>query len=157
MMPRTFALCALFVCMAAQVGGAAEPLVLDLWPGAIPGESAAKAEDTITGERGARRVTDVTRPTISVLRPALERNSGVAVIIAPGGGYRFLSWDHEGEDVATWLNKIGVTGVVLKYRVPQRSEHPKYPLQDAQRAVSLVRGKAKEWDLDEKKIGLLGF
>ena len=63
-----------------------------------------------------------------------------------------------GEDVATWLNKIGVTGVVLKYRVPQRSEHPKYPLQDAQRAISLVRSKAKEWELDDKrKIGLLGF
>jgi acetyl esterase/lipase len=130
---------------------------VDLWPGIAPGESTAKSEETITGEPGGRRVADVSRPTLTVLRPSKAENTGAAVIIAPGGGYRFLSWDHEGLDVATWLNTIGVTGIVLKYRVPQRSEHPKHPLQDAQRAISLVRSKAKEWDLDEKKIGFLGF
>ncbi|HMC11325.1 MAG TPA: alpha/beta hydrolase, partial [Pirellulaceae bacterium] len=131
--------------------------MVDLWPGNVPGETPGIGEETTTGNRGSRQVTNVTKPTLSVFRPAKEQNTGVAVIIAPGGGYRFLSWDHEGEDVATWLNKIGVTGIVLKYRVPQRSEHPKHPLADAQRAVSLVRSKAKDWDLDEKKIGLLGF
>jgi len=157
-MKRTIAL--LSVALAAwsvAYSASAEPLVVQLWPGSVPGETGGVGEEAITGNRGARQVTNVSRPTISVFRPAKEQNTGAAVIVAPGGGYRFLSWDHEGEDVATWLNKIGVTGIVLKYRVPQRSEHPKYPLQDAQRAVSLVRNKAKEWELDEKKIGLLGF
>jgi acetyl esterase/lipase len=143
-------------CLGLPVS-AAEPLMVDLWPGNVPGETAGIGEETTTGNRGSRQVTNVTKPTLSVFRPAKQQNTGAAVIIAPGGGYRFLSWDHEGEDVATWLNKIGVTGIVLKYRVPQRSEHPKHPLADAQRAVSLVRSKAKDWDLDEKKIGLLGF
>src|SRR5262245_46620944 len=136
---------------------AAEPVVVQLWPGMAPGETNSTGEETITGKAGSRQVTNVSRPTLSVFRPAKEQNTGVAVIIAPGGGYRFLSWDHEGEDVAKWLNNVGIAGIVLKYRVPQRSEHPKNPLQDAQRAVSLVRSKAKEWELDEKKIGLLGF
>src|SRR5438874_3496622 len=147
----------LFFCQAIAVVGADDALVMDLWPGAAPGETAGTAAESVTGEAGGRRVADVSRPSITVLRPTTVQNTGAAVIIAPGGGYRFLSWDHEGLDVATWLNKIGVTGIVLKYRVPQRSEHPKSPLADAQRAVSLVRSKAKEWDLDEKQIGLLGF
>jgi acetyl esterase/lipase len=149
-------LVASIIAVGSQLA-AAEPLVVQLWPGAVPGEQGGVGEETITGNRGSRQVTNVSRPALSVFQTAKEQNTGAAVIIAPGGGYRFLSWDHEGEDVATWLNKIGVTAIVLKYRVPQRSEHPKYPLQDAQRAISLVRSKAKEWDLDEKKIGLLGF
>jgi acetyl esterase/lipase len=158
-MRRNFAAVALILLTALALSRvtAAEPLVVQLWPGNVPGEQGGAAEETITGNRGSRQVTNVSRPTLSVFRPSKEQNSGAAVIIAPGGGYRFLSWDHEGEDVATWLNKIGITGIVLKYRVPQRSEHPRYPLQDAQRAISLVRINVKEWDLDEKKIGLLGF
>ena len=83
-------------------------------------------------------------------------------MIAPGGGYNILAWDLEGDEVAEWLNTIGVTGIVLKYRVPRRPGEPKDkpplgPLQDAQRAVSLVRGKAKEWGIDPNRIGMLGF
>jgi acetyl esterase/lipase len=79
-------------------------------------------------------------------------------VIAPGGGYNVLAWDHEGEEVARWLNTLGVTGVVLKYRIPRRkADHPKAPLADAQRAVSLLRSKAKEWGLDPHRIGMLGF
>src|SRR5262245_25788351 len=84
----------------------AEPLIVDLWPGQVPGETGQVGAETVTGNPGARQVTNVTKPTLSVFRPAKEQNTGAAVIIAPGGGYRFLSWDHEGEDVATWLNKI---------------------------------------------------
>ena len=68
-----------------------------------------------------------------------------------------LAWDHEGEEVAAWLNSLGVTGVVLKYRIPRRPDHPKAPLGDAQRAISLVRSKAKEWGIDPNRIGMLGF
>ncbi|HLJ97757.1 MAG TPA: alpha/beta hydrolase [Gemmataceae bacterium] len=147
---------AFFICLTA--GRAAEqPLVLDLWPGKVPGETTASGEEKLTGEKGRRQLTNVSKPTLTVYRPDKDKNTGVAVIIAPGGGYRFLAWDHEGEDVAAWLNSLGVTGVLLKYRVPRRPDHPAGPLQDAQRALSLVRSKAKEWGMDPKRIGMLGF
>jgi acetyl esterase/lipase len=83
-------------------------------------------------------------------------------VICPGGGYHALAWDLEGTEVADWLNSIGVTGIVLKYRVPRPADlaadkQPLGPLQDAQRAVSLIRSKADEWGIDPKRIGLLGF
>jgi acetyl esterase/lipase len=80
-------------------------------------------------------------------------------VICPGGGYQILAMDLEGEEIAAWLNSIGVTGTVLKYRVPARKDQPRYeaPLQDAQRAVSLVRSKATEWKVDPARIGILGF
>jgi acetyl esterase/lipase len=147
---------ALTLCLAA--GRAADkPLVLDVWPGKVPGETGAIGEEKMTGDKGSRRVSDVSKPTLTVYRPAKEKDTGAAVIIAPGGGYRYLSWDHEGEDVATWLNSLGVTGVLLKYRVPRRTDNPHAALQDAQRALSLMRGKAKEWGIDANRIGMLGF
>src|SRR5205814_7895387 len=107
-----------------------------------------------------RMVTNVTKPTITVFRPAKEKDTGAAVLICPGGGYWNLYWQLEGEEVAAWLNSIGVTGIILKYRVPRRPDEPKdeparRPLQDAQRAVSLVRSKAREWGID--RIGIVGF
>jgi acetyl esterase/lipase len=84
------------------------------------------------------------------------------VIICPGGGYHNLAWDLEGEEVAAWLNSLGVTGIILKYRVPRRPADVKGqpapgPLKDAQRAVSLVRSKAADWGIDPKRIGMIGF
>jgi acetyl esterase/lipase len=84
------------------------------------------------------------------------------VLITPGGGYNLLAWDLEGEEVAGWLNSIGVAGIVLKYRVPRRPDTPRdaAPPQaqmDAQRAMSVVRARAGEWGLDPKRIGMLGF
>jgi acetyl esterase/lipase len=84
------------------------------------------------------------------------------VLICPGGGYWDLYWQLEGEEVAAWLQSLGVTGIILKYRVPRRPDEPKgeparRPLQDAQRAVSLVRSKAKGWGIDPKRIGIVGF
>lgn len=104
-------------------------------------------------------MTNVTKPTISLFRPAKEKDTGAAVVICPGGGYSILAWDLEGEEVAAWLNSIGVTGVLLKYRVPKRADLPKHvpPLQDAQRAMSLVRSRAAEWGVDPSRIGMLGF
>ncbi len=154
------ALCGAFLITLGLAGLAAaadKPLVLDLWPGKVPGETGPAVEEKMTGEKGRRQLTNVTKPTLTVYRPAKDKDTGVAVIIAPGGGYRFLAWDHEGEDVAAWLNSLGVTGAILKYRVPRRPDYPNGPLQDAQRAVSLVRSKAKEWGLDPKRIGMLGF
>jgi acetyl esterase/lipase len=155
------------LCCLASTGQAADkPLVLEVWPGKVPGETAAiEAEKFLEprpGEKPVKRLTNVSRPTISVYRPARDKDTGAAVLICPGGGYNILAWDLEGEEVAAWLNSIGVTGIVLKYRVPRRPDQPRDqpppgPLQDAQRALSLVRSKAAEWNLDPNRLGILGF
>jgi acetyl esterase/lipase len=147
---------------------AAEPLVLDVWPeGRVPGEPSGigeeKEEPPKPGQREVQRIANVTRPTISFYPAPKETNTGAAVLIAPGGGYNILAWDLEGTEVAQWLNSIGVNGIVLKYRVPRRpgkdkeKVEPVESLQDAQRAMSLVRSRAGEWNIDAKKIGMLGF
>ncbi len=141
-----------------QVIAAKEPLVVKLWPGSVPDEASDIGEEKIVMSpeldrkqvevtESTRMVTNVTIPTISVFRPAKETNTGTAMLICPGGGYWNLYWQLEGEEVAAWLNSLGITGVILKYRVPRRSDEPKdeparRPLQDAQRAVRLVRSKA---------------
>ena len=161
--------CAVLVGLAsASVMAAEPPVVLDLWPAAAPGEPSGVGEETsIVGkpeEKGTvTRVGNVTKPTLTIYRPAADKDSGTSVIICPGGGYNILAWDLEGTEIAEWLNSIGVTGIVLKYRVPRRPNAPKdeeQPVcshQDAQRAMRLVRSKAAEWKLDDKKIGILGF
>jgi len=141
------------------------PLTLDVWPGKPPGESgnigAEKVEEKSPGPDGKpiHLVSNVTKPTLTVYRPPKDKDTGAAVIICPGGAYAVLAWDLEGTEVADWLNSIGVTGIILKYRVPARPDSPRYlpPLMDAQRAISLVRSKAKEWGIDPKRIGMLGF
>ena len=84
---------------------------------------------------------------------------GAAVVICPGGGYHILAYDLEGTEVAAWLNDLGVTGIVLKYRVPFRDPENRglAGLQDAQRALCLVRSRAAEWSIDPQRIGILGF
>jgi acetyl esterase/lipase len=141
---------------------------MDVWPeGRVPGEPSgvgAKTEQPIKpdDQKPIRRITNVTVPTISVFKAPSGNDTGAAVVIAPGGGYHILAWDYEGEEVAAWLNTIGVTGIVLEYRVPRRPNDPKDeppvgPLQDIQRALSLVRSRASEWGLDPHRIGVLGF
>lgn len=157
----------LFVCIAFP-SVAAEPLVLEVWPeGKVPGEPSGvgeeKEQEQKPNEKQVRRISNVTRPTITIYPAPKETNTGTAVLIAPGGGYNILAWDLEGTEVAQWLNSIGVTGIVLKYRVPRRpgkdkeKVEPIESLQDAQRAMSLVRGRAGDWGIDAKKIGMLGF
>src|SRR5262249_32025180 len=109
-----------------------------------------------------RLITAVTNPTISVYRPPKDNETGTAMLICPGGGYWDLYWELEGEEVAAWLNSIGVTGIILKSRVPRRPDEPKgeparRPLADAQRAVSLVRSKASQWGIHPERIGIVGF
>src|SRR5438132_2028695 len=145
----------LVLCVAP--GRAADPLVVDIWPGKAPGEGPAGGEEKVTGAQGARQVTDVSKPTLTIYRPEKGKETGTAILIAPGGAFRFLAWDHEGEHVAKWLNAIGVTGIILKYRVPRRSDNPQAAFQDGQRAVSLVRSKAKEWGIAPDRIGMIGF
>lgn len=159
-----------FLLLAGLILGIAEarsadPQVVPVWPGKAPGETAALGEEKVLplkpGDKQVKRIANVTQPTLTIYRAATEKSNGAAVIIAPGGGYNILAWDLEGEEVAQWLNSLGVTGIVLKYRVPRRPDQPKgpplAPLQDAQRALSLVRSKSKEWGIDPNRIGMLGF
>jgi acetyl esterase/lipase len=144
---------------------AQQPLVVDVWPGKPPDDVGIKGEEKFIELKQApdiKWITNVTRPTLTVFRPAKDKDTGAAMLIAPGGGYHNLAWDREGTEVAAWLNSIGVTGIVLKYRCPRRpgdvkGEPPIGPLKDAQRAVSLVRSKAKEWGIDPNRIGMIGF
>lgn len=161
---KALAYWAIILGFVAGASAADKPLVLDVWPGKVPGETgkidAEKIVEPKAGEKSTvKQITNVTQPTLTVFRSEKEKDCGVAVVIAPGGGYNILAWDLEGEEVAAWLNTLGVTGIVLKYRVPRRPDDPKniFPQQDAQRAVSLVRSKAQEWGLDPKRIGMLGF
>ena len=158
------------LCLLVFHGGrlfAAEPEIVNVWPGKPPGETkelppetnTTKPEDKPVGERPIIKLANVSTPTLAIYRPAKEADTGAAVIICPGGGHHILAYDHEGTEVAQWLNGIGVTGIVLKYRVPARDPQKRYlaAVQDAQRAVSVVRGKAAEWGLDPARIGILGF
>ncbi len=135
---------------------------IKVWPDTAPGEKGDIGPEKLLEPRGGKpvdRITNVTSPTLTVYPAPADRHNGAAVVICPGGGYSILAWDLEGEEVAHWLNSIGVTGILLKYRVPRRKDRPKHeaPLQDAQRAMSLTRAHAKEWNIDPDRIGILGF
>jgi acetyl esterase/lipase len=149
------------------VVSAAEPTVLDVWPeGKPPGVKEVRGTEKVEPEKaGARkvlRITDIDRPTMHVYRPSKAKDTGAAVVVCPGGGYSILAWDLEGTEVAQWLNSIGVTAIVLKYRVPRpaglsKGELPPGPLQDVQRTLRQVRANAKDWGIDPKRVGVLGF
>jgi len=153
----------LLLLTVSAIRAAEEPPVLDVWPGQAPGEKGDVGEEKLLPAREearpVQRLTNVTRPTITVYHPKDPDAAKTAVLICPGGAYHILAIDLEGEEVAAWLNSIGVTGVVLKYRVPRRKDQPKHlaPLQDAQRAMSLVRSKADNWGIAPDRIGILGF
>jgi acetyl esterase/lipase len=141
-------------------------LTMPLWPGAAPGAAAnlspeadmTTAKDNLIAGRPLIRLGNVSQPTLTVYSPK-GKNSGGAVVVFPGGGYQILAIDLEGSEVCDWLNSIGVTCVLVKYRVPNTGPYPKSSaaLQDAQRAVGLVRQHAAEWHVDPQRIGVLGF
>jgi acetyl esterase/lipase len=147
---------------------AAEPTkVINLWPGTAPGDKGdigeeqdtTKPSDHMVAGKRVARIGNVSKPTISIYRPAADKDTGAAVMVCPGGAYRILALDLEGSEVCEWLNSIGITGVLLKYRVPNRQGLEKHTaaLQDAQRALGLIRSQAKDLGLNPKRIGVLGF
>jgi acetyl esterase/lipase len=129
----------------------------NVWPGVAPGEPATPTTQPSPLTKG--EYTQVNDPTIAVYPAPADKANGVAVLVCPGGGYRMLAYDKEGTEVAEWLNTLGVTGIVLKYRVPARADLPRWlpALQDAQRAMSLIRSKADEWKIKPDHLGMLGF
>ena len=164
---------AILLCALCPAHAADRPQVIAVWPDKAPDEgSGIGPERTRMSPRLDRKqvevteqtrlITGVTKPTLTICRPGRDKDTGTAMVICPGGGYWDLYWQLEGEEVADWLNSIGVTGIILKYRVPRRPDEPKdeparRPLQDAQRAVRVVRSKAKEWGISPQRIGIVGF
>lgn len=130
--------------------------IIHLWPGQVPGESQAKHPAVVQDNHhgNVTRLTDVTDPVMTVFRPEATKANGAAVLVCPGGGYQILAIDLEGYEIAHWLNSLGITAFVLQYRVPKKQ---KGALQDAQRALRIIRNKAAKWHLDPNKIGIMGF
>ncbi len=147
--------------------GAAAPDPILLWPQGAPGEKGnlgeekdlTKPGDGLVAGQSVIRLGNVSQPTLTVYRPPPATDTGAAVVVCPGGAYHILAMDLEGTEVVQWLNSIGVTGVLLKYRVPARPGRPRHeaPLEDAQRALGLVRQRAAQWGLDPKRVGVMGF
>jgi acetyl esterase/lipase len=146
---------------------AADDEAINVWPDKAPGETKVlpPESDTTTEKSGnvagrrLIRLGNVSTPTLTIYRPDPKQDTGTSVVICPGGGHNILALDLEGTEVAEWLTSIGVTGIVLKYRVPAREPTKRYRagVQDAQRSMSLVRANAKKWKLNEKRIGICGF
>lgn len=145
-------------------------LTLPIWPQGLPGAApgvvanapaevdTTSAKDNLIAGKPLIRLGNVSNPTITLYSPK-NGNTGAAVVVFPGGGYQILAIDLEGTEVCDWLNSAGITCVLLKYRVPDTGPYPKSPaaLEDAQRAVGMVRQHAAEWGIDPNRIGVLGF
>ncbi len=131
-----------------------------LWPDKAPGEVPGEiGEEKGVTSGGILRISNVSKPSLAVFPANPKHANGTGVLVCPGGGYNILAYEHEGVAICEWLNSIGVTGFLLKYRVPRRKNRPKYeaPLQDAQRAIGLIRKNAKKWRVDPDRLGILGF
>ncbi len=132
---------------------------LELWPGGIP-NSQSSSEKEIRDSGDILWIRKVQKPAVDVFLPVKQTATGQAVLICPGGGYEGLAYDWEGTQIAKWLNTKGIAGIVLKYRLPSSaSVKTSYeaPLQDAKRAIRLIRSHADEWNIDKNKVGVMGF
>jgi len=136
--------------------------VINLWPdGQIPNAIAGvpNEEKAEAGSDGIARISNVSIPTLTVYKPA-GKVTGSAVMVCPGGGYSILASGHEGEDIAHWLNGMGVTAFVLKYRLPNdkmMTNQQEVPLMDAMQGMTLIRQKAGQYGVDPNRIGVMGF
>ena len=180
-MKKSFALVSIALIMAltclSQVNidpsttgsGLPDPIIWELWPGQAPGGPVelppevdkTTPEDDLVGGQRVIRLTNVSVPTLSIYKPDSAIDTGTAIVVAPGGGHWILAMDLEGTEIVEWLNSLGITAILLKYRVPGNAWYPKErwkaSAQDGQRAISLVRARAAEIGLDPHKIGILGF
>jgi acetyl esterase/lipase len=138
-----------------------------LWPGGNPEPSKVVGPEIdpttdanrIVSGKVTVRVTNVSKPSLTVFSPDPTKNNGAAALVFPGGGYIRLSYNLEGTEVCSWLNSIGMTCVLVKYRVPEEGHYPENveDLEDAQQAMRLTRAHAAEWHIDSQKIGVIGF
>jgi acetyl esterase/lipase len=142
----TLAAAGTVIAAAAQ-----EPIVIPVWPDGPPSRSGLTGEETVNAEG---YIGNVTEALMYVYPAAAAKNTGAALVICPGGGYTVLAIDHEGHDIARWLAANGVTGVVLKYRMP--GDNMEVPLDDARQALRIVRQRAAQWGVDPGEVGISG-
>lgn len=135
---------------------AAPSAVVEVWPdGKMPGRGARELEADVPAKGdGVQRITNISRPTLSVFPAPKKDIPAPAMIVCPGGGYSYVVYDKEGTEIAAWLNSKGITALLLKYRTPNNRDGA---LQDLQRALSLTRERAEEWNVDAKRLGVVGF
>lgn len=150
------------VVSATLSAAAAEPEQILLWPEGAPGSEGKPENDiVVVGRSGERSIYGVHRPSITPYLPAKGKSTGAAVLVIPGGGHRVLAWDHEGPNLAKWLSERGVAAFVLKYRLARETNSTYklevHPLADTRKAVEMIRARASEWEIDPKKIGVVGF
>ena len=168
--------------MVERIDAPAEPDALPLYSGIAPGSESAAQQEVWSYFNDQRIVRNVTRPTLTPVLPAKDKANGSAIIVVPGGGFRFVSMDNEGWPVAQWLADIGVAAFVLKYRLvetpdpeadfvasllammldPATAERDIFadaalPIADAQAALRMVRAGAERWNIDPARVGMLGF
>lgn len=162
-MNRKWRLLLLAVCCITSYAVAQESPI-KLFPKGAPGEKVKLTEkgDSKGGKVGGEtvlRITDISDPEITIYPAPKDLASGAAMVVCPGGGYNILAYDLEGTEICEWLNKLGITGVLLKYRVPRREGLAKHeaPLQDVQRTISYVRANAKKYNINTAQIGVMGF
>ncbi|MDF3079126.1 MAG: alpha/beta hydrolase [Sphingobacteriaceae bacterium] len=155
-MIRTF-LASLLICMAVQT----QAQLIPLYPGNIPNSIAGADEETKTNDpNGNIRYGKVSIPTLEIFLAPKDKANGAAVVICPGGGYSIVSYVNEGINIAKEFNKMGISAFILKYRIPSdkiMADKSIGPLQDAQTAIKTVRQRAKEWNIDTARVGIIGF
>jgi acetyl esterase/lipase len=148
--------------LSALAAASTEPTVVYLWPGVAPGSEGKTGEEKVqVMAAGDHVISNVHKPSITVFLPSKETATGVGIVIAPGGGHSTLWVDHEGYNVAKWLQDHGIAGFVLKYRLA-REKGSTYTvegtsLMDTQRAIKVVKSRAAEWGVDPARIGVIGF
>jgi acetyl esterase/lipase len=148
--------------MLTSIGSVRAQETMLLYQGAVPGNKKGDNKEKTVVTNGISRISKVTIPTLTMYsaKSAAGGNASAAIIICPGGGYGILAASHEGADVAKMLQGWGIAAFVLKYRLPDDSSMENKeiaPLQDAQTAIQIVRQRAKEWNIDANKIGIMGF
>lgn len=164
--------CILISCTGIAVAAESAPAVLpnvtytaseviNIWPGTAPGETGDIGPEYVLPNRPRPfdQIADVSVPTLSVFLPDEAKRTGTAILVIPGGGLQRLAIEHEGYEVAEWLNDRGIAAFLLKYRVPPRDPERRWKvgLQDAQRAMSILRSRADEWGVYQDSIGTIGF
>lgn len=152
----------------ASTAVAAKPTrTIEVWPGTAPGEKGdigeekdtTKPTDNLVAGKRVVRLGNVSKPTLTFYPAPKRKDTGTTVLVVPGGGYHILAMDLEGTEVCEWLNSVGVSAVLLKYRVPARAGLPRHaaPLQDAQRAMGLLRSRSGEFGIHPGRLGAIGF
>jgi acetyl esterase/lipase len=166
MVRMSFRSLTLALALIPALASHAQQTVLPLWPTTLPQPAQtdqpendiSKPTDTVNGHHSSL-LTNITHPTLTVYAPPAAKNTHAAALVFPGGGYYLLAWDKEGIDTCAWLNRIGMTCILVKYRVPEKEHFPINPadLEDAQQAMRLTRAHAAEWHIDPNRIGVVGF